>query len=260
MHRLTVHLLHHIYGKLPTRLKQSPRPGLMRSQSTDLIIRDPFSIRARNKIRIRVGRRFVQKEEEKNIDREEKDRSLRSWTRLRRSSWRRWTGWGRGRRALKRKTKEHGKEGKNRRSCKESRREGEVFSITWLAVRVCVDPGGFRETKRVITRPRASAVPSNPLTHSPTPRAERLSSLSPSFSLALHRWPFAPYTYPTIFRVVLNKHSGELTDGRPSVPVYTRGLPARARARPVRSLRELVWDPCHERRKVTPSNRSVGNF
>lgn len=161
---------------------------------------------------------------------------------------------------MKRKTKEDGKEGKNRRSCKESRREGEVFSITWLAVRVCVDPGGFRETKRVITRPRASAVPSNPLTHSPTPRAERLSSLSFLLSRSPPLAFRSLYTYPTIFRVVLNKHSGELTDGRPSVPVYTRGLPARARARPVRSLRELVWDPCHERRKVTPSNRSVRNF
>lgn len=146
---------------------------------------------------------------------------------------------------MKNGRQKNAEEGKNRRSCKEGRREGEeLFSITWLAVRVCVDPGGFRETKRVITRPRASAVPSNPLTHSPTPRAERLSSLSLSFSFLLPRWPFAPYTYPTIFRVVLNKHSGELTDGRPSVPVYTRRIPARTRARPVRSLRELVWDPC----------------
>lgn len=231
MHRLTVHLFHHIYGKLPTRLKQSPRPGLMRSQSTDLIIRDPFSIRARNKIRIRVGRRFVQKEE-KNIDREEKDRSLRSWTRLRWSSWRRWTGRGRGRRALKRKTKEHGKEGKNRRSCKESRREGEVFSITWLAVRVCVDPGGFRETKRVITRPRASAVPSNPLTHSPTPRAERLSSLSPSLSLFTVGLSLPIPTLPYSASFWINTLANWRMDG-PLYP-YIR----------VGSLRELVRDPC----------------
>ena len=109
---------------------------------------------------------------------------------------------GQGRRALKNGRQKNTEEGKNRQSCKEGRREGEeLFSITWLAVRVCVDPGGFRETKRVITRPRASAVPSNPLTHSPTPRAERLSSLSlslfllPSPSLAF-RSLYLPYHIP----------------------------------------------------------------
>lgn len=97
-------------------------------------------------------------------------------------------GTGQGRRALKNGRQKNTEEGKNRRSCKEGRREGEeLFSITWLAVRVCVDPGGFRETKRVITRPRASAVPSNPLTHSPAPRAERLSSLSLSRFFVLSR-------------------------------------------------------------------------
>jgi len=49
-----------------------------------------------------------------------------------------------------------------RKNCDEY--EGMVFSV---AVRICVDPGGFRETKRVITRPRASVVPSRPLTNSP---------------------------------------------------------------------------------------------
>lgn len=92
-------------------------------------------------------------------------------------------------------------------SWRERERSG-VFSTTWLPVGVRVDPGGFRETKRVITCPRASAVPSNPLTHSPTPFAPR-----PSYRVH-QRWPFAPYSHSSIFRVVLNKHSGRLTDGR----------------------------------------------
>lgn len=66
-----------------------------------------------------------------------------------------------------------------RKNCDEY--EGMVFSVT---VRICVDPGGFRETKRVITRPRASVVPSRSLTprlrllYNPPHRARSNPSLS----------------------------------------------------------------------------------
>jgi len=63
------------------------------------------------------------------------------------------------------------------------------YGVASLPVRICVDPGGSRETKRIITRPRASVVPSGPSLTRPLARVST-TILVPALGPTL-RFPLA---------------------------------------------------------------------
>jgi hypothetical protein len=92
-----------------------------------------------------------------------------------------------------------------------------VLSVALLPVRICVDPGGSRETKRIITRPRASVVPSGPSLTRPLARVSvtippSQRSVHPSVSLSLC-FSALPSRVCTSHAFVVNKYATRLTGG-----------------------------------------------